>query len=380
MSQNPAHYKYWRADLKAPGSQPRNEVTERVAGYWRADGARTKPSWPVAVWYDEDGTPHHKVGNSQKDGEDLFLEFLSEATWLRCVAVTHADYLVALETGRWPSDGKHARHMDAEEKLDIIPDTPADQGGNMVDEDGNPVDQFWAQIKSKLEKAQAAITALGKIDSEDKATKLAAQIEILREAGKLGEAQRKIEKAPHDTAANAVQTKWVPVLSPASEAIKTGVDAIDKYQKAERARLQAIADEAARVERARLQAVADEAARVERERLQAIADAEAAAENERRQAEAAKQGAVAELVEVEQVVVEAEVVEVEAPVVEAPRVSTAYGRAVSKAVQRKGKIVDQAKFIKAIKDGEDFQEFLQDKANKLARAKTKVAGMEIEEV
>lgn len=355
-------WRYWRAELKAPGSMPR-DTNDRVAGYYRSDGARTKPSWPVAVWYDIDGTPNVKVGNSHKIGEAEYMTFKGEATWLRCVAVEHAEYLAAMEFGRW-SDGKHARHLDAEEKLDIIPDTPADEGGNMVDEDGQPIDQFWAQIKAKLEKAQEAITALGKIDTEDKATKMAAQIEILREAGKLGEAQRKIEKAPWDTGAAAVQTKWVPVLTPASDAIKLGVDAIDKFQKAERARLQAIADEEARVERERLQAIADAEAETERARLQAIADAAAA-----------EKGQTAEAV-----VVEAEVVEVAAPVVEAPRVSTAYGRAVTKAVHRKGKIVDQAKFIKAIKDGDDFKEFLQNKANALARAKTKVAGMEIEEV
>lgn len=356
-------YHYWRQELKAPGTLMR-DTNQRVAGYWRSDGARTKPSWGVAIWYDDDGTPHVKIGNSQKDGEAEYMTFKTEATWLRCSAVPHADYLVAMETGFWPSDQKHARHLDAETKLDIIPDTPAEEGGNMVDEDGKPIDQFWAQIRDKLAKAEAAIFLLGKIDSEDKATKLAAQIEILREAGKLGEAQRKIEKAPWDTGAAAVQTKWVPILTPASDAIKLGVEAIDKYQKAERARLQAIADEAARVERVRLQAIADETARVEQERLQALADAAAA-----------EKGMTAELVEVE-----AEQVEVAPVVVEAPRVSTAYGRAVTKAVVRKGKIVDQAKFIKAIKDGDDFKEFLQNKANALARAKTKVAGMEIEGV
>lgn len=355
-------YKYWRAELAAPGSQPRNEVEAPIAGYWRADGARTKPSWPVAVWYDDDETPHFKVGNSQKDGEGPFLEFLSEATWLRCVAVEHAEYLAAMETGRW-SDGKHARHVDPADKLDIIPDTPAEAGGNMLDDDGNPVDQFWAQIKDKLEKAQTALAALGKIDTEDKATKAAAQIEILREAGKLGESKRKIEKAPHDAAAAAVQTKWVPVLSPASEAIKAGVDSIDKFQKAERARLQAIADAAAKAERDRLQAIADAEAEAERKRLQAIADEEAAAKGK----------------EAEAVVVEAEQVQVAAPVVEAPRVSTAYGRAVSKATVRKGRITDEAAFIRAIKGQDDFKEFLQDKANKLARAKAPVKGMEVYE-
>lgn len=371
MAQN---WDYWRAELRAPGQS--RDVTDPGQGYWRHEAAKTKIDWPIAIWWEGD-VPQIKVGNKVETGDDHLLEFLSGATWHRTKAVSHAEYLAAVETGRWP-DGKVSRRMDAEEKLDIIPDTPAEAGGNMPDgEDG--VDQFWAQIKTKLEKAQTALAALGKIDTEGKATKAAAQIEILREAGKLGEAKRKIEKAPHDAAAAAVQTKWVPVLTPASEAIKDGVDGIDKFQKAERARLQAIADEAARVERARLQAIADEEARVERERLQAIADAEAAAENERRQAEAAERGAVAELVEVEQIEVEAKQVEVAAPVVEAPRVSTAYGRAVSKATVRKGKITDQAKFIKAIKDGDDFQEFLQDKANKLARAKTKVAGMEIEE-
>jgi len=404
---NQSDYAYWRRELKNPGGPDARDTAEPVAGFWRYLGAKTKTDWPVAIWYDHEGVASHRVGNSTKDGADELTAFMGESTWVKCIAVTQEEYNQAMTSGVW-SDGKQARNMSAAEKLDIIPDTPAEEGGNMeLDEDGNPVDPFWLQIKIKLGNAQKAIEALGKIDTEDKANKVAAQIDILTEAGKLGEARRKIEKAPHDAAAAAVQTKWVPVLQPASLAIKDSKDAIDAFQKAERARLQRIADEEARQERLRLQAIADEEARVERVRLQAIADENARVERLRRQAiadenarlererlqaiadaEAAAAGEAAKVVEVEaevievvaeEVFVEAKEVVVEAAVVEKPKVSSAYGRAVSKAVVRKGRIVDEAKFIRAIKDGQDFKDWLQDKADKLARAKTEIKGMEIYE-
>lgn len=218
-------WQYWRAELKAPGSQPRNEVEQRVAGYWRADGAKSKPSWPVAVWYDEDGTPHHKVGNSQKDGEDLFLQFMSEATWLRCVAVPHIDYLVAMETGLWPSDGKHARHMDEAERhgIDI---TPGDNAAPVEE----ALDDQIASLASKIDKTPEPA-------SQEQANALSGLLDKMRTLLRLAEAERVKEKEPHKTAAENVDAKWRIIKTPGERAGIAGEARRKAFLKKEQARL-----------------------------------------------------------------------------------------------------------------------------------------------
>lgn len=337
----PNDWSYWRAELKAPGSQPRNEVEQRVAGYWRADGARTKPSWPVAVWYDEDGTPHHKVGNSQKDGDDQFLAFLSEATWLRTVAVTHADYLVAMETGKWPSDGKHARHMDAAELHDI----DVKPGDNAA-----PVDETIAeQIDAAVAKA-AAITSV-KTDAEAQAAnELADKLNALF---KVGDAARAAEKLPHDNAAKAVQAKWLPIISPASDARerlvgKGGV--VKQYLKAKQDRL-------------------DEEARKERERQQAEAD-RIRQENEKRAAEAADKGEAAP----------APIPAPEpAPAAEPQRAQAgnSFGRATGLRKVTSAQIDDIEKLLIALKGHKEMVAFAQTLANRAAKAGITLDGMTI---
>ena len=129
-------------------------------------------------------------------------------------------------------------------------------------------------------------------------------------------------------------------------ATKTLVNAIDAFQKAEAKRLKDIADAEAEAERQR---VATETAN----RLAAQGATEAEQE-----AAAEEAAAAVETVKVEPV-----------------KVSSAHGRAVTKAKRKGGKITDQAAFIEAIKGGEDFTDWLQNKADAIARSKTPVAGM-----
>ena len=338
------HWAYWRKELAAPGSQPRNEVTGPVAGYWRADGAKTKPSWPVAVWYDDDGTPHHKVGNSQKDGEDAFSLFLTEATWLRCIAVQHAEYLVAMDTGRWPSDGKHARNMDEAELHDI--DTAS--GDNAA-----PADESLAeQIAAAVAKAEA-ITSIKTEDEARIANELASKLKVLFD---LGDAERIKEKRPHDQAAADVQAKWLPIISPATNARErlVGKDGVVKrWLKAEQARI----DEEARKERDR---IAEEAERVRQENEKATAEAAGKGEPAPAPIPAPEPAPAAEP--------------------QRARAGSTFGRATGLRKVTRAKITDIGKLLQALSTHKEMVEFAQTLANRAAKAGIPLAGMEIEEV
>lgn len=360
---------YWLTEIAArdkgftpsidePGIQSR-DTEQPVDGFWRVMGARTKWDTPIAIWR-QPGAEHIVVQFGRKQPEtiaedsDRMLEFRS-MSFLKCSAVRKVEWEQALSTGYWP-DGKPAWAMSEDQKLDIIPSTPASEGGN-IDE----AEALFAQISDKIQSLIDKAGEVGRIDSLDKANAAAAIVEPLRALGKKGEAMRKEEKRPFDEGAAAVQAKWLPVLEPASATIKRLVDAIDAFRRAEEARLRREAEEKARAERERIR-------REEEERLRAEAETRAAEQGEPAPSddEIAAQAA--------QSAAEADV-----PVeVEAPRVGTAYGRAIArKAAVRRGSITDVDAFIGAIKDQPDFKDWLQDKANKLARAKMQVAGMEI---
>ena len=272
-------YALWRSELKNPTPESRRHerstVLAEISGCWRMEGARTKPSWPVGIWTETDpernptGATIVQIGTKVRNSveHDAEIQDFLASGWLKCVAVTKAVYDEALTQGRWP-DGKPSRHITDAEKADIIPATPAEEGGNqMVDDDGQPVDPDWMQIKTTISATLKQMTALGAIDSLDKANKVAGFVETLSAAGKEGEKRRKAEKLPFDTGAAAVQAKWVPVLVPASEAIEKAKDAVEKFRKAEERRIAAENAKRQQEERERLAAV-------ERERIQREAEEE----------------------------------------------------------------------------------------------------------
>lgn len=352
-------YKYWNEELDAhargfvpsidvPGINVRD--TERPTdGYWRIMAAKTKADAPVAIWHDATDVRWLKIGRRDpiRQDHDDFHSFFG-SSWPKCAAALEADYKAALETGIWPSDGKQSRQMSEEERLDIIPTTPADQGGNMVDADGKPLDPYHQTILAKATSLVEKANELKTLDTMEKAEKAATIVTDTRSLHKIAENKRVTEKEPHKTAAEAVDAKWAPILDALKAATTAMVNAIDAFQKAEAKKQREKAEADAQAERDRV--AAETAKRME---SQGATEEEAA--------EAAEEAAAA-----------VEVVKVE-PI----KVSSAHGRAVSKAKRKVGVITDQAAFIEAIKGGEDFTEWLQTKADAIARSKTPVAGMKI---
>lgn len=335
-----------------------------MSGYWRINRARTKPDTPMAIWT-QDGEAHtifqfgaHQPKNTSTD-EKRWHDFIAK-DWLKATAISRDEWDRALQSGKF-DDGKDAREFTDEERLDIIPDTPREAGGNAPEGDG---DTFHEQVVTKIDAALAKALALPfPITTMEDAQKGAEIIETLTGLGKQGEAKRKIEKQPHIDAAAAVDAKWSPVRS-ASEMIAKLKTVIETFKRAETARLQKIADEAARVERKRLQDIADAEAEEKRVALQKQLDDEAEQRGE----------------PAEQVVIEAEKVEVVAETVTAPKVSSTYGRAVSTPKTKTATITDvRALCEHFIHAGDaDFLEYLGKRANAAARAKITLPGTEID--
>jgi flagellar biosynthesis GTPase FlhF len=368
-------YKLWHAEKKAPTPEDRraDRPTDPMlmSGFWRINASRTKPDWPVAIWTQEGQEATifqigRKVMNTVENAQE-WADFTAGA-WLKCTAVEQADWSAALETSRW-ADGKPSREITEAEKADIIPTTPSEQGGNQpVDENGEPIDEFWLQIKQGLERCTEQIKALGNIDSLETANKAAEIIERISALSSQGETKRKEEKKPFDDGAAKVQAKWVPILNPASELRKNTIAAIDRWKKAEEKRLAAEAEKKRREEAARIAAEREEQLRRE-------------AEERARQAEQmgmeAQGPTEEEIAQQAQAEAEQQVAEQMPQADTKVRVGTAHGRAVSRAKIKRGVITDVDKFFSAIKDHQITQEFLQQRANAIARAGVPADGMEI---
>jgi hypothetical protein len=374
-------YKLWHAELKLPTPEDRraDRTTEphEMSGFWRINGARTKPDYPVAIWTAEGKTATiFQIGRKMMSTETHPKEWQDfiDSSWLKCTAVYQArtektppdaeTWSEALDTGRW-KDGKPSREVTAAEKADIIPTTPAEKGGNApLDENGDPIDEFWLQIKEGLASTTEQLRKIGPITSMDIANKAAEILERHRALSTEGEKRRKEEKKPHDDAAAAVQAKWTPFLNPAIDLGKAIVVALDKFRRAEEARLKA---EQAAIERKERERLAEE----ERQRL--------AAEEAERQRQAESMGMEHQARSEEEIAEEAEQIAAEtvaaAPVADTKvRVGTAHGRGVSKATVYGGEITDPVAFYEAVKDYPDVKEALQKVADRLGRANAVVPG------
>lgn len=374
-------WKYWQDELSAiadgfapsldaPAAQDRDIGDGEPIGFWRVRGARTKNDWPVLVYREEGqiallmqwGGARPKA--VEKDS-DTYHEFIG-MTFLKCSAVGRDEWMNAVKSGRWP-DGKAAYPETVEKKLDIIPTTPPAEGGNMP-EGEDRFHQLQEKIASLAEKAKGVGTVITTLEQANAAAEV---LEPMRGLWKLADAQRKVEKKPHDDAAAAVQAKWADMLQTAAHWGKTLLDAIEAFKATEKKRLEREEADRQRAERERL---------AEENRKRIAAEAEAAA----REATAKGEDKPAAPTE-EEIAAQAEqeaaaqIAAAPAPEITAPRVGTAYGKAVSKATTRKGRIIDvRALCEHFIHSGDDdFIDYLQKRADAAARAKITLPGMEI---
>lgn len=392
---------YWKSEIVrteaggVPVPEDRHEHGDKDAvGYWRLMAAKLKTDWPVFLNYVED---HFEIAFGKakprpfKDEAEELSFF--EHTFLNLKAVRRIDWVAATERGEW-ADGKRAIPQSDEEKFDIIPpatDTEGRGTNSVIDEEtGEEVDAYWLQIKTKLEalvekaKPFGQITKIKrggkelpflKIDTLELAEKAAAIRDDIKALGTMGEKRRKEEKEPHDRAAQAVQDKYVPTLSAASEVGLAILNGIDDFQAREKARLEQIErDRIAAETRARLEAEAAERAAQQRaEAEKRAAEAEAAGEVPATEPEIVMPTADEIEAQVQQTVAETPI-EVAKPVVQ----GTAFSRAASKSKTKVGKIVDKAAFCAALiaADDDELNTFLQKRADTAARSKFKIAGVE----
>lgn len=326
-------YAYWREAVRDPENVTPQSAVGDIDGWYRiTTKAKGKHMYPVVIWHDDDNNAWVKVGQSAPkllDGPEG--DEFRAGSWNWCVAVETGQYDQAFNTGTW-WDGRAARKPPAEQNAP----TMEDSGGGLPPSDTPPLSNDPPDIETWQDELEALKDAVDQlpavIEDAEKATYADSLYQRLRKFWKKVDTQRAAEKAPHDTAAAAVQAKYkLPLLDPAETAAKKAKAKLDDFLRAEERRERAAA-ELARQEEAK-----------HRETL--------GMEPPRR----------------------------EAPLPTAKIASGEGQKATSLRTRYVGVIENETKFINAIKKSSDFKEWLQNKANQLARAKTTVAGMRIEE-
>lgn len=122
-----------------------------------------------------------------------------------------------------------------------------------------PIETWKLHIEDLLAEAQSFLDG-DPVANQDQADSVGKLLGMLREASKGADAQRAVEKKPHDDAAKSVQAAWKPILERVELAESVAKRALAPFLMAEEARKQAEAAKA-REEAERIQREAQEAAR-----------------------------------------------------------------------------------------------------------------------
>lgn len=357
-------YALWKADrtnrMPAEDRLGRPSDPHLMLGYWRIEGSRTKPDFPVMIFEEPDkninpnGEVTLQIGRQRPaTDEATWADFLS-GSWFKCHAVTKADYDVALETGKWP-DGKISRVLTEDEKLGLA----AGEGSNQA-----PVEEALA---AEIRELAAEITALPEPKSQTEADVMAGLLDKMRGLRKRAEGERVTEKEPHLAASREVDAKWKAIDAPGAAAYEAGEAKRKAFLRKEQARL----DAEAAAERKR---IAEETA----ERLRKEAEERAAAEAAQRGEEAA----AAPDIDEEEIARQAEAAAAEQVPEQRAVAGSAYGTRRGLKAVKKGEITDAKAFAGALIDIQhgDLMALLQQLANRAAKAGMPQPGMKIVEI
>ncbi|UVC14745.1 hypothetical protein [Mesorhizobium onobrychidis] len=267
-------YAYWREELVNPGCNARDTDRRDLAGFYRMNAAKTKPDYPVAMWMNADDTLLLlKIGRQKpiEQKTDKFWDFEGSG-WFHCVAVEHAEYLKAFETGEW-SDGKPARKVEkvveppkepepapapqevANAPSVRVPGVPVAAGDN----GGPPLGHDIAE-QVKAENALLRTLTAKPVTDKDTAEKVGECVNRLRALKSRGEKEHEVAKKPWLEGGRIVDAAFNPSIKAAADGIKLGADKVTNFLKAEQARLEAIAIEEAAVKQAELNRRAKEQA------------------------------------------------------------------------------------------------------------------------
>jgi hypothetical protein len=212
-------YDFWRRRLA--GEVVPIHDAEPQAGFYRA---RDKAgNWhAVAIWYGKDGKVKCRVG-----GLDIAEQAANERwPYVSKNPITHEVYKSVIAGNPWPF-----------------------QNEAVLRDNGAPAEETFETLKDRIDDlARDAFKLIkaGGAKSQDESDRAADLANRLAELQKQADFVRAQEKRPHDEAAKAVQAKWLPVLAVADVYKQIKLLVITPFLRAEKARLEAAAAEAAK--------------------------------------------------------------------------------------------------------------------------------------
>lgn len=207
------NYLFWLGALA--GNPPELTRGRAESGFYR-NRNRDGVYEPIAIWRDAKGLCV-KIGEKPFRPRDE--EEFCERTFAWCAKhpVTQEAYDFRMANGRWPDDAP----------------PPAVDKSNLPED---PFEALKVEIEAELQELQDALK--NRITDAEAATRFGNWKIRFEEAWKRGEAMRKAEKKPHDDAAKAVQTKFLPVLDLADKGKQLITRALNEFTAAERKRQQ----------------------------------------------------------------------------------------------------------------------------------------------
>lgn len=222
-------FQFWRDALA--GKKVEISADAPQPGYYKTRTRKDGPYVPVAIWT-ANGELVCRVGNEKRDPVSV---------WTFCAdkPVSKDDAKHAFEHGTWPGDAPEIGHNSGDLSL-------AEQ-----------IAEYAAMALTWLKK-----TGVKDQVSADKAANYRAKLNQLK---KDADDARTTEKAPHLSAAKAVDDKWRGPIAEATEAAEDIRAALTAFMVAEEKRLKAEAEAKRKAEEER---VAKERARIEAERAE----------------------------------------------------------------------------------------------------------------
>lgn len=219
---------YWASALSGNIIEDLIQRGNPQSGFYRDRSKRA-----IAIWRDETGL-RCQVSSGY---EPRHTDEIDELFGFVCRSpISRELYMEVKNGGKWPEDidlpnrglGDNFQSMDAHEAIK-------------------------AEIDDLVSSARQWLDSIGgKISNQEQADKVANYADKFGELEKKAEKLRKDEKEPHDKAAKAVQTKWLPVVELADEKKRWCKKAFETYALAEKRRREEEAQKAA--EAARIEA------------------------------------------------------------------------------------------------------------------------------
>jgi len=231
---------YWASALNGEFIEDLIQRSQPQSGFYRDRSKRA-----VAIWRDETGTLLCSVTDGycprHADEIDELFGFVLRTP------ITRELFMHIKDGGAWPED------------VQMPERGAATRGFGDNSQSLPPHELLAAQINDMIDEAGKWLESIGgKVASQEHADKAANFAGAFGELEKEADKYRKNEKEPHDKAAKAVQTKWLPVIELADEKKTWLKKEFEKFALAEKHRRQ---EEAKRIAEENRKA-AEEAARL----------------------------------------------------------------------------------------------------------------------